>query len=55
MKIAITGANGFIGSYLINRLKRQGKIELYCFDRKKTFFIWKEKSAFSFSFVLSCL
>lgn len=35
MKIAITGANGFIGSYLAFKLKKQRNVKIYLFNKKK--------------------
>lgn len=35
MKIAITGASGFIGSYLTNKLKKIKRFKVFLFDRKR--------------------
>ncbi len=35
MRVAITGVNGFIGSYLVFKLKKQKNIKIYLFNEKK--------------------
>ncbi|MBU1704136.1 MAG: NAD-dependent epimerase/dehydratase family protein [Nanoarchaeota archaeon] len=35
MNIAVTGDKGFIGTHLVNLLKKKNELNLFCFDRSK--------------------